>query len=229
MGSRLPLLALLTSVCVTLGCKSEAAQVGRGSGTLRVIASAEAEPDPAGADAVVTTFSVQLWKATAPVPDALVRVSSSLGDLQLDDQFHSGSYRATQMGYAHTYTFSARLGADFVEDATLTGPDAPTFSAPAKGATVERESPLHVAWSPAGADEAAIRTMGFPTLTIPDTGSFDLPKESLRWVSPGMSAEDEIRVRRGNTARLGGATPDSGIGVSVSDDLPVTVVAVLGP
>ncbi len=223
---------LSVGLCTSLaGCGSATiSEPGRGSSTLDVgahITVVNQVPNAASADQFATALSARLTKAGAPLHGAAVTIASSKGDVVLVEQDPTGNhadYAGEQAGYAQAYTLTARLGDDYIEGVSLSGPDVHSFSVPALAAQVAYGQPLVVEWSPSGATLATLETRELNPLDVPDTGSYSVPGSGLRKPDPGKTQDERVRVTRSSTVNIAGGTAGSDLTVTVRNEVTFLVV-----
>lgn len=203
------------------------AEPGRGSGTLSITAHAEVDntvPNASSDDQFSADFTVRLTKGGLPVLGATVEIATGSGTVTLNPQADPGRYEARQAGYARTYTLSARLGDDYVEGVSLSGPPAHSFSAPIQAAQAASGQPLEVKWSPGDAAQATLSTRELDEITVPDTGSYTVPASGLKTADPGKTEDERVRVTRTSTIIPAGVTGDSRFDISIRNEVSIVIV-----
>jgi hypothetical protein len=219
--------------CIVLGsaaCHGGASSPGQGSSTLTVAASVRAENTIVNAStgsAFMTQFSVHVSKAGAPLTGAMVDIQGDAGKVMLTENQQNqggGRYDGQQAGYSRTYTLGVHLGADFLENVTVTGPDLHSFSAPLLGAQAMSGQPLELKWAASGATTATLSTGQLDHVAIPDTGSYTVPPGGLDKVDPGKTKDTQVQITRSESLVPNGAVGDSSFNVAISNDITFLIV-----
>jgi hypothetical protein len=182
---------------------------GGGTGTLLVNASIDQED---GAAELVVTVD----RAGQDVDDAIVRVTSELGEVTLALS-GGGEYRGVQAGWAAGYEISVTSGED-----SLTGSiDAPgpiVMTSPLSGfdAQAAEGGLVRISWDGERSMEARVRTDDFDQ-TVPDDGALDVAATFF------VQDQQEIEIRRRNTVTLAGGAPGSRLEATFELTTDVTV------
>jgi hypothetical protein len=204
---------------------------GTGTSTLTVDGSVSANPrlsNARNAGEFDTEFSVRLQLNGQNVTTGTVTMTSSSGTVVLAySQDNNGRWRGVAAGYDEVYILDVDSGTDNVHDVRVDGPDIHTFTEPLAGATVDATMPLMVKWdSGQDADSAAIDAENIDRLSIPDSGSKELPALALK-SEKDKPKENQLRLTRTNRVVPAGAAGGSELSVSVENEL--TVVAQANP
>ncbi|MCS6798624.1 MAG: hypothetical protein NZ898_08840 [Myxococcota bacterium] len=200
---------------------------GRGTGTLRVEARIESEPDRGETsvddDAMRTRFEVDVRDASgARVGGARVVVDSVFGQVTLREGGCGRDYCGEQSGYAPAYALEVERGADYVEGVRIQSPPWHRVTQPDAGANVPGDEPLRVVWSPTGADRAHVETHEYRIELDGDPGSHEIPVGGLRSRDDRLE-EERIRVRRERRLGISGVLESGTIVVSVRNGIELTV------
>ncbi|HMC32885.1 MAG: hypothetical protein AUG04_09905 [Deltaproteobacteria bacterium 13_1_20CM_2_69_21] len=189
-------------------------RAGSGSSTLLVTGTVTVT---VSATAPLTSFSVTVKDGLgANVSGATVTVhNSAYGDVALTEaQTGSGVYTGSQTSYpSGDLSLSVVNGADKVQGVVVGYPGTHAINAPASGATVAANAPLHVSWTTPTVSKAATISLssgGF-SAQVPDTGAYDVPAAS----NPARTGQ-RVTIVRSNEVDIGGGLPGSSMKVTVS-------------
>lgn len=216
------------NIALLAACGSDATDGGTGSNTLLVDADVEATPEVSNGSSAAdftTDFHVRLEKNGADVTTGEVVVASDGGEVALVWDDANGEWRGTQAGYLRGYELHVTSGDDYVHGVRLTGPDLHVFTSPDGTAAIDATAPLEVTWSrEAEAGSAEIETREMDSVTIADSGRFELPLGTLR-SSPDQTEDDEIRLTRSARIVPDGAVGGSELRVRIENRIELVVAA----
>lgn len=200
-------------VMVTAACGSDGSSTDPGSGTKTLVVEAKIDYE-AGAD-----IDVHVRRAGADVVDAVVKVTSNLGNLTLTYD-GGGTYKGNQAGWAKYFAIEVTAGPDALEasiaapqPALLTQPDIRVpFDAQQAEAVLFR-------WDADRADLVRIKTEKFETLPeyVEDTGSYMIQATAF------VKDEQEVKLKRRNSLTLAGGAPGSTLTAEFEDEFTVLV------
>jgi hypothetical protein len=220
--------------CIVLGsaaCGGGASSAGQGSSTLTVNATVRADNTVVNANTGAgfdTQFSVRVSKAGVPLSGAMVDIEGDAGKVVLTEnqqtQQNQARYDGQQAGYSRTYTLGVHLGADFVENVTVTGPDLHSFSAPLLGAQAMSGQPLEVKWAASGATTATLTTAQLDHIAIPDTGNYTVPAGGIDKVDPGKTKDTQLQITRSESIVPKGALGDSSLSVGITNEITFLII-----
>jgi hypothetical protein len=175
-----------------------------------------------------TQFDVRVSKGGVALSGAMVDIEGDAGKVTLTEnqqtQQNQARYDGQQAGYSRTYTLGVHLGADFVENVTVSGPDLHSFSAPLLGAQAMSSQPLQVKWAASGATSATLSTDQLDHVAIPDTGSYTVPAGGIVQVDPGKTKDAQLQITRSESIIPKGALGDSNFSVAITNDITFLVL-----
>ncbi len=191
---------------------------GTGTSTLRVVAEANANDDPASG-ALSTDFLVSVRSGAGfAVIGATVTVSHRVfsgGKITLvETPVGSGNYQQHINSYpGGDFQLDIVDGPNNVHGVIVTGPRAHGITTPLKNATLAASQPFLVRWTvPTRAKSARIDTRNFGPVTLPDTGVYQIPGG----VANPARLDQRIQVFRYNEVTIGGGLqPNSVMRVTV--------------
>jgi len=210
----------------------EGSDPGAGTNTLFVEGSANAEarnPNAKVSTDFTTEFSVRVQLNGQDVATgAMVTVQSLNASTTLTfDTGGGGRWRGTAANYDESYRLDVVSGTDKVTGVIVDGPSLHYFTAPMQGASLDSTMMIPVTWArDEGAETASIRVGDLDRLTIEDTGTYNLPPNTLR-SEKDKTRENTIELRRSNHIAPAGAIAGSNFQVSISNELEV--VALVNP
>jgi len=201
---------MLLAICA--GCADDT-DAGGGTRTLSVRASVEEEGGNAH-------FRVDVERAGADVTDAVVVMSSALGDVTL---IHAGGgvYLATGAGWSGSYALMVNAGEDSLHGSIAT-PASPSLLAPAPSVAFDPHladrGVVVVRWSGDHAMSVQVKTKDFEYGPAPDEGSVTIPA--------AMFVEDvqKIEIERENEIALAGGIAGSTLSARTQSKTDVIVV-----
>ncbi len=162
-----------------------------------------------------TDIEVSVARAGAPVTNAQVAWTTSFGTATTS--LSSGRYRASQDGYAPWHELTVTTSDERVASQRWAWLPPHVFSSPRADELHEPLTPLAVAWSPTGAEEAQFTS---PT-TLPvmaDTGAATVPGTYF----PREERTVTVRLRRRATVGLTGFAAGSSARIDVTASVQVT-------
>lgn len=202
--------------------------LGTGTRTLLVDADVQASPQITNASTAAdfqTHVEVRISKDNVAVTTGTVTVSSAGGDIALVFQPAENRWWGLQAGYHEVYELNVQSGDDAVEAVRLDGPALHHFTAPAAGATVDATMPLAVRWERGeAADAADFDTEEMDSISIADTGAFDVPVGGLK-SNGGETEQERLRLDRHSRIAPAGAVAGSELRVEVRNEIDVLVAA----
>jgi hypothetical protein len=203
---------------------------GTGTGTLAIEGSVRASPrgDLANARTSAefeTEFSIRVSLNTQTVTTGTVTITSASGQVPLT--FDGGNNRWTGQlsSYDEVYVLDIESGPDTVSGVRVDGPDIHVFSAPTAGAIVDATMPLTVNWSRDDrADSAEIDVQNVDSLSIPDSGSYDLAAGAFTPDS-AEARTHRLRLTRTNRVVPAGTVAGSIWSVAIQNEIEVVTPA----
>ncbi len=199
---------------------------GTGSSTLQVVADIDANDDPAIIGGFWTDYAVSVRNGAGnPVSGATVTISNpsfSGGKITLPEMAAgSGDYLLIGNTFpSGDFRLDVVQSTNNVHDVIVGGPGVHNITTPAKNATVAANQPLLVRWTvPSRAKFAELETRDFGTITLPDSGSYQIPGAS----NPARP-DQRIRVFRFNEVDMAGGLTGSRLRVTVRKTVEPVVV-----
>jgi hypothetical protein len=189
-------------------CGNDSTYAGRGTQTLLV--TAEIDYDEGGASA-----NIRVRRAGVDVTDALVGISSDLGDVMLVYNADNHSYRGRQTGWKGAYSIQVRAGNDWL-DGGIGSPEQPVLTKPAPGVAFDPHladrGVVELVWSGRRGDMIRVRTKKYDPGFVPDQGSV--------LVSNTYFTEDaqDVSLERANSIDLAGGAPGSTLSAHIGSD-----------
>lgn len=193
---------------------------GSGTGTLHVsgrVDATESDDNSSMPAQFQLELSVEVWRGSVPVDDAVVRITPLGGQPIVLASTGAGSalYLGGAGGYHQSYELDVTAGPDRVADARIVGPDIHVFSKPTPEEVVAAGSDLEVRWErEVPADEALLETNEFDEALVADEGRYTVAGAHLAGRADGQQ-EDRASLRRTNYLTLKGGAAGSAFRVSV--------------
>lgn len=200
---------------------------GTGSSTLRVIADINANDDPAGSSFSTDYLVTVRNGAGFPVSGATVTIRNrgfSGGEITLPETPPgSGNYQLIATGFpSGEFRLDIVQGPNNVSGVIVTGPRVHSITTPAKNATLAAGQPFLVRWTVPSppAQSARIDTRNFGPVTLPDSGSYQIPGGAGNPARP----DQRVRVFRFNDVAMAGGLPGSLLRVTVRKTVEPLIV-----
>ena len=197
---------------------------GTGTGTLAIEGSVHASSRLVNARTSAefdTEFTVRVSLNTQTVTTGTVTITSSTGKVPLT-YGPDNRWTARAPTYDEVYILDIESGPDQVTGVRVDGPDIHVFSAPTAGAIVDPTVPLMVKWDREDeADSAAMRADNIDSISIPDTGSYELAVGALRT----DKEQNTLRLTRTNRVVPNGTVAGSTWTVTIENEIEVVTPA----
>lgn len=222
---RLRTYALAATLVAAVACSSATApernNPGTGTNSLRVNASIEAQD---AGTAYSTDYTVSVRDGTgARISGATVTIrNSAFGTVTLAETgAGSGDYAVTRADFPDgDFTLNVTRGTDNVKDVVVGGPGPFSITRPKADSTVAALQPLLVEWTtPVKAKSAQVETRDFNTVTLPDSGAFQVPGAS----NPARP-DQRVRVWRYNEVDIAGGLTGSRFRISIRQTVEPVIV-----
>ncbi len=204
---------------------------GTGTNTILVTGSARSSSDTpnASADTSFTTdLELDLSINNTPLTTGTVTITSLTGTATLTFQQNGGGqghWNGTIANYDPVYELNVASGPDNIKGVFLEGPDIHVFTAPTAGASLDVTATTTLKWKrQTTAQNAEFGVEGADGITVPDSGSYDIPPLTLKYEKDQTKA-NTLHVTRTNSIVPNGAVAGSMFSVSVRNDLDVLAQA----
>jgi hypothetical protein len=202
---------------------------GTGTRTLAIDGSVHASPRGDLTNARTNTqfdtdVSVHVTLNGQTMQTGTVTITSSTGQFPL--AFGGDNrWRASMPTYDEVYILDIESGPDNVSGLRIDGPDIHVFTAPDPGTIIDPAVPLPIRWDREDeADSAELRAGDLQELSIPDSGSYDLPAGTI--MADHEVRQHTIRITRSNSVVPAGTVAGSEWRVTITNELDVVTAAV---